>query len=224
MLYLRKPQPSTPFIPLKPLCFSISEPTCLIATRSPQALSRPDSTLKLTEFSYRNCASRPESGLCIQRRLKRGKIVLRIIANYFSLDRPIDRSSLRDRIESRWLKRAERERERESTFSSFSFVLPEVRWIESFEIIFLPSKSRLEIVFISKTAVKSRRFSRDSIEPKRLTFYLLTVKLTQSLTCNWATRAAGYRDKSVYTFCITSYASMGEFRITEELEEFYFIP
>lgn len=166
MLYLRKPQPSTPFIPLKPLCFSISEPTCLIATRSPQALSRPDSTLKLTEFSYRNCASRPESGLCIQRRLKRGKIVLRIIANYFSLDRPIDRSSLRDRIESRWLKRAERERERESTFSSFFFVLPEVRWIESFEIIFLPSKSRLEIVFISKTAVKSRRFSRDSIEPK----------------------------------------------------------
>lgn len=60
--------------------------------RGLQALSRLDSTLKLTEFSYRNCASRPESGLCIQRRLKRGKIVLRIIANYFSLVR--DQSSL----------------------------------------------------------------------------------------------------------------------------------
>lgn len=128
--------------------------------RGLQALSRLDSTLKLTEFSYRNCASRPESGLCIQRRLKRGKIVLRIIANYFSLVR--DQSSLNETCRER-----RRIGRRESTFGSFSFVLPEVRWTESVETIFLPSKSRLGTVFVSKTAVKSRRFSRDSIEPKR---------------------------------------------------------
>lgn len=62
--------------------------------RGLQPLSRPDSTLKLTEFSYRNCASRfPGSRLCIQSAIETaGKIVLRIIANYFSLVR--DRSSL----------------------------------------------------------------------------------------------------------------------------------
>lgn len=44
--------------------------------RGLQPLSRPDSTLKLTEFSYRNCASRSsDRGYAFNRPLKRrGKL------------------------------------------------------------------------------------------------------------------------------------------------------
>lgn len=122
-------------------------------------------------------------------------------------------------IESRWLNQ-----ERKRINVQLLLLRPSrgKKWIESVETISLPSRSRLETVFVSKTAVKRRRFILDSIETVR--FYLRTVELTQSLTCNWATSVIAI---SQFTLFVQRNVLCDLARVSNRGGaggEFYFIP
>lgn len=122
-------------------------------------------------------------------------------------------------IESRWLNQ-----ERKRINVQLLFLRPPrgKKWIESVETISFPSRSRLETVFVSKTAVKRRRFILDSIETER--FYLRTIELTQSLTCNWATSVIAI---SQFTLFVQRNVLCDLARVSNRGGaggEFYFIP